>query len=232
MSVPAPHFLLYPQAVPAAGGTTAADRTPVAIGENLPRGREPSRWRFVLRQPNGRTSLEATDAEAGAGAERLELLAIVRGLEALDQPSRVTLVTSTPIERGLKYGLAQWRESGWHWERYGKMSPVKNRDLWQRLDRLLAIHTVECRPQRLEKADDLAVPPRTVSRGQRRLRIDPAVKFEARNSKPETNSKASNSKNRNRPSFDISEIRAWNLSRISCFVLRAWHRLCLPLRSR
>ena len=86
-----------------------------------------------------------------AQGERLELLAVVRGLEALEQPSRVTLVTpSKYVNRGLTYGLAEWRANDWQWEHFGEMVPVKNRDLWQRVDRALAYHQLECRTWRFD----------------------------------------------------------------------------------
>jgi ribonuclease HI len=144
MNVPAPHFLLYAEAAQAADSAAS----------------DAGRWRFVLRLPGGETALEAADEEPEAGPERLELLAVVRGLEALDSPSQVTLLTgSRHIHRGLESGLSQWRENDWQWDRYGRMTPVKNGDLWQRLDRLLDIHSLECRPTRLEKVDDLVSPP-------------------------------------------------------------------------
>jgi ribonuclease HI len=178
MSVPAPHFLLYTEAVAAspiagdAAQAAAADRD----GRNSP---TVGSWKFMLRLPSGELSLEAGDDEADASSERLELLAVVRGLEALEQPSRVTLVTSSRhIRHGLSSGLPYWRENGWHWERFGRLSPVKNSDLWQRIDRLTDIHHLNCRPGRLDKADDLAAPPTATStlirtRSGKRLRIDP-----------------------------------------------------------
>jgi hypothetical protein len=76
---------------------------------------------------------------------------VVRGLEALEQPSRVTLVTpSKYVNRGITYGLPEWRSTGWQWEHFGEMVPVKNRDLWQRVDRALDIHRVECRTWRFD----------------------------------------------------------------------------------
>jgi ribonuclease HI len=141
MSVPAPHFLLTPQAAVLTGD-----------GDYGPAGQ----WRFVLQTAGGETHLAAEDDEAESSPERLELLAIVRGLEALDEPSRVTLVSARrSISRGVRYGLAQWRESDWQWERYGKLTPVKNGDLWQRIDRAMSIHTVECR-EPAGAMDDLA----------------------------------------------------------------------------
>lgn len=123
MCIPAPHFLLVSQAK---------------------REKERSEWRFVLKAADGSATLEAADAEPDARGERLELLAVVRGLEALDQPSRVTLVTpSNYVKHGIRYGLDEWGRNGWEWERFGEMAPVKNRDLWQRLDRALKIHRIE-----------------------------------------------------------------------------------------
>gem|GEM_PF-6976979 len=150
-AIPAPHFRLHSQATASTHG-----------------GHEPAgRWRFVLRSADGRTCLEAEDDEPESSAERLELLAIVRGLESLDEPARVTLVSAgCSISRGIRYGVAQWRDNDWQWERYGKLSPVKNGDLWRRIDRAMAIHDVVCRdlPAGL---DDLAgsIPTRSVSEG-------------------------------------------------------------------
>jgi ribonuclease HI len=115
------------------------------------------RWRFVLESLDGGTSIEAADEEPGLRKERLELLAVVRGLEALDQPSRVTLVTSSQcVTRGFRSGLDQWRRQRWRWERDGRWTPIKNRDLWQRVDRALQFHQVECRTWRLDPSHGLA----------------------------------------------------------------------------
>jgi ribonuclease HI len=116
-------------------------------------GEEAEGWRFTLQMANGEDQFVASDTEPGTQSERLELLAVVRGLEALDQPSRVTLVTrSRYVSRGLRAGLPAWRESGWQWERFGKMVPVKNRDLWQRVDQALKFHHVQCRRWRVDAA--------------------------------------------------------------------------------
>lgn len=128
MRPPAPHFLLFSES------RRRSAKSP------------PSDWRFVLQSLDGKSRLEAADAEPALGGERLELLAVVRGLEALEQPSQVTLVTTSKyVARGLSYGLSDWRENDWNWEHHGQMVPIKNRDLWQRLDRALAYHRVQCR---------------------------------------------------------------------------------------
>jgi ribonuclease HI len=103
-------------------------------------------WRFALENVDTGESFSATDVEICECLERLELLAVVRGLEALDQPAKVTLVTkSRYVSRGLKRGLADWRNNAWHWERFGRMVPVRDHDLWRRVDRALSFHQVTVR---------------------------------------------------------------------------------------
>ncbi len=137
--IPAPHFRLHSEAT----ASPCADR---------PAGR----WRFVLQSADGRMCLEAEDDEPETSTERLQLLAIVRALESLDEPARVTLVApGRSITRGIRYGVAQWRDDDWHWERYGKLAPVKNGDLWRRIDRAMAIHDIVCH-EAPAATDDLA----------------------------------------------------------------------------
>ena len=124
---------------------------------------QPGRWRFVL-QPNGNDDsdsdassmedlFEAGGTEPDVRGERLELLCVVRGLEALDQPSRVTLITSSAyVKEGIRYGLQQWRANGWRWESFGRMVPVKNQDLWQRVDAAMRFHSLECQVWRFDEA--------------------------------------------------------------------------------
>jgi ribonuclease HI len=114
-------------------------------------------WRFVLAQVGTSSSLTATDREPIACRERLELLAVVRGLEAIDQPARVTLVTgSRYVSRGLKRGLAEWRVSDFQWERFGQQVAVRDHDLWRRVDRALEFHQVDCRLWHLDSHVDAA----------------------------------------------------------------------------
>lgn len=103
-------------------------------------------WSFVVHPCDGGEPLEADDFEPGATRERLELLAIVRALEALEQPSHVTLCCESPhLFRRIAAGLDEWREAGWQWEAFGEMVPIANADLWRRVDRAIRIHKVECR---------------------------------------------------------------------------------------
>ena len=96
---------------------------------------------------------EAGGTEPDLRGERLELFCIVRGLEALDQPSRVTLITSSAyVREGIRYGLQQWRANGWRWESFGRLVPVKNQDLWQRVDAAMRFHRLECQMLRFDEA--------------------------------------------------------------------------------
>jgi ribonuclease HI len=103
-------------------------------------------WRFVLQNVESQRRFSATDSEpAETGHERLELLAVVRGLEALDRPARVTLVTkSRYVSRGMKHGLSAWRSNNWLWERFGRVVPVRDHDLWRRVDQALRFHRIDC----------------------------------------------------------------------------------------
>jgi ribonuclease HI len=131
MSIPrGAHFLLFAEAF--AGATQG-------------------NWRFVLSRIGAPERFAAAAAEPIACRERLELLAVVRGLEAIDEPARVTLVTNSRyVNRGLKRGLADWRASDWRWERFGQLVPVRDCDLWRRVDRALEFHELDCRLWRFD----------------------------------------------------------------------------------
>ncbi|HLA83614.1 MAG TPA: RNase H family protein [Thermoguttaceae bacterium] len=116
-------------------------------------GNQQGRWRFVLRPTDGTPPLEVEDVDPTARGERLELLGVVRALEALDQPSRVVLVNaSTYVREGICYGVEEWRANDWQWESFGKMTLVKNADLWRRVHRALQFHRVEFRTWRIDRA--------------------------------------------------------------------------------
>ena len=114
------------------------------------------RWQFRLESLDGRELLAAEDAESDCGRDRLALFGLVRGLEALDEPGRVTLVTSAAyLRRGLAYGLSEWRENHWLWERFGQWVSIKNGDLWRRVDAAIQIHTLDSRIWRFDKIEQI-----------------------------------------------------------------------------
>ena len=110
-------------------------------------------WRFIVQSLDSAEQVEVADVETDLCGDRLDLLTVIRGLESLDQPSRVTLVTSSRfVKQGIDEGLSEWRDNDWTWERFGERVPVKHFDLWRRLDHALSIHQVQCRRWRLDAA--------------------------------------------------------------------------------
>jgi len=108
-------------------------------------------WQFVLRSTDNQFQLHACDFEPGVTGERLSLLTLVRGLEAIETESKITLVTdSRYVIRGLRYGLSEWRENGWRWNQFGEWTSINHADLWKRLDHALGFHQLQCRHFRID----------------------------------------------------------------------------------
>lgn len=142
MIAPCPHYLLL---------STCESESNPRPGTGQPGTGQQGTWRFVLEELDGDERVDIRDSEPGVCGERLELLSVIRGLEALDQPSRVTLVTpSRYVIRGIRFGLETWKRNEWQWEVHGEHVPVKDCDLWLRLDRALDIHEIRLRHWRAE----------------------------------------------------------------------------------
>lgn len=74
---------------------------------------------------------------------RMELMAAIAGLECLRQPCDVILTTDSQYVRlGITQWLANWKRNQW---RTSQKEPVKNKDLWQRLDAASQQHTIDWR---------------------------------------------------------------------------------------
>ncbi len=97
----------------------------------------PGGWAFILRHKATGKEKEVSGAETETTNNRMELLAVIRGLETLQRPCRVQLFTdSIYVGKGLTEWLPGWKRRGW--KREGK--PIKNLELWRRLDELAARH--------------------------------------------------------------------------------------------
>ena len=84
---------------------------------------------------------ELWGGEAATTNNRMELTAAIRALEALKRPSRVRLYTdSLYVMKGISPWIGDWKRRGW---RTADKKPVKNDDLWRRLDELAATHEIE-----------------------------------------------------------------------------------------
>jgi len=116
-----PHFLLFCD-----GNYPSNEQSTAAAAGGKSAVASNSRWRFVLEDIHSGTKFEANDREVGAAPDRTALVAVLRGLEALEQPSRVTLVTTSRyVFRGLQYGLTEWRENDYSWEHFGSVQPIR-----------------------------------------------------------------------------------------------------------
>ncbi len=103
----------------------------------------PGGWGALLQARDGGT---VTRERALSGGERLttnnrmELMAAIAALEALERPSAITIVTdSAYVKGGLTGWIHGWKRNGW---RTADKKPVKNEDLWRRLDAAAQRHTV------------------------------------------------------------------------------------------
>ena len=120
----------------------------------------PGGWGAVLRWRGHERELSG--GEPMTTNNRMELMGAIRALEALNRPSRVRLVTdSNYLRQGITAWLPTWKARGW---RTAGKQPVKNQDLWERLDAARAPHRIEWAWTRghagdpdNERADRLAV---------------------------------------------------------------------------
>lgn len=98
----------------------------------------PGGWGAVMRYNGVEKTLNG--AERMTTNNRMELMAAIRALEALRRPCQVELTTDSQyLRKGITEWLANWKRRGW---RTADKSPVKNVDLWQRLEAAAAIHQV------------------------------------------------------------------------------------------
>ena len=99
----------------------------------------PGGWGAILRY--GETEKELSDGEAQTTNNRMEMTAAIAALEALKRPCQVRLYTDSQYLRdGIMTWLRGWKARGW---RTADKKPVKNIDLWQRLDAAAAPHQIE-----------------------------------------------------------------------------------------
>lgn len=119
----------------------------------------PGGWGSVLMFNGHRRELSG--GEADTTNNRMELMAVIRALEVLKRPCRVRLHTdSVYVMKGITEWITQWKQRNW---KTAAKKPVKNVDLWRRLEEAVARHEVDWRwvkghsgiPEN-ERADELA----------------------------------------------------------------------------
>ncbi len=100
----------------------------------------PGGWAYILRDERTGVEKEASGGEPQTTNNRMELMAVIEGLGALKRPAVVELHSdSRYVLDGMREWLPAWKARGW---RTAGRQPVKNRDLWERLDALLAVHDI------------------------------------------------------------------------------------------
>ena len=124
----------------------------------------PGGWGVLIRAMEGGSVVkqrELSGGEADTTNNRMELLAAINALEVLSRPSTLTLTTdSAYVKNGVESWIHGWKRNGW---KTADRKPVKNIDLWQRLDAAQARHKVTWKwikghaghPEN-ERADELA----------------------------------------------------------------------------
>jgi ribonuclease HI len=119
----------------------------------------PGGWGAILMW--GAHRKELTGGEATTTNNRMELMAAISALEALKRPSKVELHTdSNYVKNGVTGWIHGWKRNGW---KTADKKPVKNAELWQRLDEARKAHDVDWRwvqghagHEHNERADELA----------------------------------------------------------------------------
>ena len=99
----------------------------------------PGGWGALLRY--GDTEKELSGGELETTNNRMEMMAAIKALESLKRPVQVELYTdSVYVRDGITKWIHGWRARGW---KTAKKKPVKNVDLWQRLEHAMGSHSID-----------------------------------------------------------------------------------------
>ncbi len=124
----------------------------------------PGGWGVLLQAKDGEALLKERELQGGEAEttnNRMELLAAIHALETLERPSNITVVTdSAYVKNGVTGWIHGWKRNGW---KTSNKKPVKNVELWQRLDTAQERHYVTWKwvkghagHSENERADELA----------------------------------------------------------------------------
>lgn len=124
----------------------------------------PGGWGVLMRALDGTAILRERELQGGEAAttnNRMELMAAISALEVLTRDTKIVIVTdSAYVKNGVTQWIHGWKRNGW---KTADRKPVKNVELWQRLDAAQARHDVEWRwikghagHAENERADELA----------------------------------------------------------------------------
>ena len=101
----------------------------------------PGGWAAILR--HGGSARELSGSEPETTNNRMEMTAVLEGLSALHEPCLVTIeIDSEYVKKGITEWIAGWKRRGW---KTAAKQPVKNQDLWLKLDEATARHKIQWR---------------------------------------------------------------------------------------
>jgi ribonuclease HI len=124
----------------------------------------PGGWAAILHHVRTGRRKEISGGQAETTNNRMELTAMIKGLEALKRPCKVRLVTDSEyLSKGVSLWMPRWRAQGWR-QKKNKAAPPMNVDLWKRIAELIDRHDVTTEwvaghaghPEN-ERCDELAV---------------------------------------------------------------------------
>ena len=99
----------------------------------------PGGWGVLLRYKNNERELYGGENETTNN--RMELLAVIKGLESLKRQCTVTVTTDSQyVKNGITQWIHNWKRNGW---KTASKKAVKNADLWKQLDELVSAHIVD-----------------------------------------------------------------------------------------
>lgn len=99
----------------------------------------PGGWAAILR--HGERKKEIWGSEPQTTNNRMEMMAVIEGLAAVTEPCKVRVeIDSEYVKNGITQWIHQWKRRGW---KTASKQPVKNEDLWRKLDTALAGHELE-----------------------------------------------------------------------------------------
>ena len=125
----------------------------------------PGGWGCILRHRTSGTEKELSGGAANSTNNQMEMMAVISGLESLTRATVVEVITDSKyVADGCTSWMPNWKKNGWKRKDGTRWVPVKNVELWQRLDGLLAKHRVRFtvvkghsgHPEN-ERCDELAV---------------------------------------------------------------------------
>ncbi|PQO26711.1 ribonuclease HI [Blastopirellula marina] len=104
----------------------------------------PGGWAFILRHPSTGKEMEKSGGERETTNNRMELMAVIQGLQTLSRACNIELFTdSVYVGKGMTEWMPKWKKNNWQRKEGKQWKPVKNDDLWKQLDEQLQKHRVK-----------------------------------------------------------------------------------------